>query len=402
MIFIRNQIDEIASSRTLRWFGGLLSLTHSITFIQWNRGNFIFRLFSRHFGGAICWPFFPSCEAFQDLLNPIGRPLLFGYLAISLVVAFAFFQGRRISWAYFGLLTLMFIKAALQAIDYRMMGNYHYMPYLMTFAFLFIPRKSIVIRWLIVACYLAAGVLKLNAEWLSGAALLELPGHIPPWALRLGCAYVVVLEMILIFGLMSRLRKFRWNVFIQLILFHIISWFEVGFMYPLTMACLISIFPLSWGFEEENNHSLIFLPDHPAHVAILAVFLVAQMATNFFPGDGAITGEGRIFALNMFDSNPVCWSSHLARFRSSTFEMADSADFLRVRVKCDPIVYIARAKDFCRKNRSNPDFIDLDVNLISRRSTDTDYQPVISIRDFCKVNPDFKIFGHNSDLMKGP
>src|SRR5262245_34888964 len=106
------------------------------------------------------------------------------------------------------------------------MGNYHYMPFVIAAVYLVWPSPERVLAYVLVAFYVSAGVLKVNPEWLSGAAMIDktwLTGHM----LEYGCAYVVVLELVLVFGLLSRRPWLRHVTLAQLVLFHAYSWHVV-------------------------------------------------------------------------------------------------------------------------------------------------------------------------------
>jgi hypothetical protein len=78
------------------------------------------------------------------------------------------------------------------------------------------------------------------------------------------------------------------------------------------MFALLAIFPLSRLFSAD--------PERPSFVrlegrlearstyALLAGFSLLQLVPYAFPGDSAITGQGRLFALHMFDAQVVCES----------------------------------------------------------------------------------------------
>ena len=68
---------------------------------------------------------------------------------------------------------------------------------------------------------------------------------VPAFLVPVACAYVIVLESVLVFGLFSRRRWLFWGTLAQLLLFHVISYPVVGFFYPALMAALLSIFPLA-------------------------------------------------------------------------------------------------------------------------------------------------------------
>ena len=172
-------------------------------------------------------------------------------------------------------------------MDYRFMGNYHYMPFLVSFMFLFIPQKLFFIPLLLVCFYFFAGLLKVsNLDWLTGLAFpenLDFPLFFNENIKLILCFYVVCLEIIGVWCLVfiqtnckgkellntfaffrrktatkkirSRNIKTIWKIMIyfQLILFHALSYFIVGYFYPLIMFCLLSLFFFIFILNEKSD-----------------------------------------------------------------------------------------------------------------------------------------------------
>src|SRR5262249_35968838 len=142
-----------------------------------------------------------------------------------------------------------------------------------------------------------------NHEWLSGAALYK-----PIWFftgawLPVACTYVVVLEIVLVWGLFSKKNWIFWLTMVQLGLFHIFSWPVVGFFYPTLMFALLAIYLFDHFLvqDEAQKRTLTWLS-----YAFLALFSAAQVMPHLMPGDSALTGEGRIFGVHMFDALVQC------------------------------------------------------------------------------------------------
>jgi hypothetical protein len=153
------------------------------------------------------------------------------------------------------------LKFALHMSNYNFMGNYHYMAYFVTMAFLFVGHKKHLIKYLIVSFYIAAGALKMNMDWLSGAAMIRTPWLNGP-LLSVSLFYVVLLELVLVAGLLHRRQSVRIFVLIQLLAFHIFSWHIVGFYYPMVMFSLLSLFVMDeWSAWRTSSHSLTLLTD---------------------------------------------------------------------------------------------------------------------------------------------
>ena len=302
---------------------------------------------------------------------------------------------------YAALIILELVKIAIIVQDYRLRLNQHYMAFFVALAFLLFPAKRRVLQYLIVLFYFWAGTLKLNREWLTGAALyrqefLWLPQALIPAA----CAYVVVLETILSFGLLARRAWIFWATLGQLALFHAMSWPIVGSFYPSLMFCLIAIFPLSrlWpvGADWPSFASIERGLELRSTYALLATFSLLQLVPYAFPGDSAITGEGRLFALHMFDARVAC-EAHLTLHdaQGGTQLVQITTDRGPVRSRCDPLVHFNVARAFCREGAASGGWTDLDLFLQSRRATEPTLRPVIQIERFCAANPSYDVWRPN-------
>jgi hypothetical protein len=121
-----------------------------------------------------------------------------------------------------------------------------------------------------------------------------------------------------------------------------------------------------------------------------------------FPGDEAITGEGRLFALNMFDARVVCHGSatfHLADGR--TRDMVLSNRRYSQRISCDPILYFNLARNECRRLQARkPKTVDLDLHLMSRRTTDPELHEVIDLPNFCSSDVTYDMWRPNAWIRK--
>ena len=126
------------------------------------------------------------------------------------------------------------------------------------------------------------------------------------------------------------------------------------------------------------------------------------MAPKFYPGDSAITGEGRIFAINMMDARVECDHLQLVRDSSSgptvIEEIAKRHTDVGIRIKCDPIRFWNIAQELCREHEQLGDDVRIDAYLSSRRTTDPAYRSVFAVEDFCRRAPHFDVWQHNDWL----
>ena len=408
MGWIERQTEEIERDRALQFLGLALALANALTFAYWQLTLPVVEVLAP---GAIpiCWPFFSECHALRVLSANALSSMLWGYLAVSLVAALAFASPRFARVGYWILFALLFYRGFFLFQDYRLRLNQHYMLYWSMFAFLFVPGKRVAIRYLVILFYFWAGIIKLNPEWLSGAALhggspLLIPASLVPAA----CVYVVVLELILIFGLLSKRTSLFWATLAQLAVFHLTSWSIVGFYYPLLMVCILSIFVLDRYIQPPPQQELPQVPllTRGRRIAIgvlLGGFFSMQLVPHVYPGDTAITGEGRFFALHMFDAPLECQAFALELTDAGPQALVTlEAPHVPKRIECDPIVYWSIARQICRSNRTNRDFVDIGVLLRTRRMGQSDWQRVMALQHFCQTNPEYRVLGHNDWILIDP
>jgi hypothetical protein len=113
------------------------------------------------------------------------------------------------------------------------------------------------------------------------------------------------------------------------------------------------------------------------------------------PGDPAVTGEGRLYALHMFDARMVCEGYvDLTEEGGTTRVVITGA--LPARIVCDPIVFASMVNDLCRDRREGrADFSRLDATLRARRATETELRPLVAVADFCDKDIRYDPFWHN-------
>jgi hypothetical protein len=165
--FVERQINEIKSDRTLARYSFFLIGIHLVTALFWFYQGFDSIL--TQIDQSYCWPFFSACEAAKLILLPIVAILLPTYALISIFGLLQSTLSEKRAWYFLFVLELM--KLGLQSLDYRFMGNYHFMPHIITLVFLLLPNKRFWIKIWLLSFYAAAATLKLNFEWLSGASL---------------------------------------------------------------------------------------------------------------------------------------------------------------------------------------------------------------------------------------
>jgi hypothetical protein len=348
-----------------------------------------------------CWPLWPGCESVRPLLSPgLVRVAVCAMIAAG-VVAAALFATHRLRAAVATFAGALVLAVPLYALDYRLRLNQTYMLGWVVLVFLLAPRRTQTLQALVALFYFWAGALKVSREWLSGAALYARPLLVPEALVPAACVYVVVLEMVLLWGLFSPYPRLRWAVYAQLLVFHAVSWSVVGWYYPLLMAGITSIYPLVWTMAPEQ--ALGWSPPPPDRTGrvtlavVAAVFSALQLMPRLFPGDTAITGEGRLFALHMFDARVQCEGGASVSTRSGQhLHVALINDGLEQRMRCDPLVLAEEARRLCHQLEGRPDSPRVDVAIDAKRATDPAMQPLVHVQDFCHQGVAYSLWRHNT------
>ncbi len=388
---MRGPVAEIEADPALRFYGIALAATNLLT-AYWLLDHDLASVVASG-EDAYCWPLVPGCEALRVLSAGQLHVAFYAYAAVALASALAFLRPRTTVYGYVGLVASTLFKLFVVALDFRLRRNQHYMAFAATAAFLLVPDRRATLQLLLVLFYFWAGTLKLNWEWLSGAALYK-----PLWLFTgrgviVACAYVIVLELVIVWGLLARDRRIFWASLAQVAVFHAFSWAVVGFFYPLLMAGLLAIFPLARLIPDPAGVSPSRFPRPALVVALL--FSLMQLSTHLYPGDTAITGEGRLFALHMFDARVECEATAMLALPSGD-QVKLRLPAGSARTACDPIMVHGTARILCRKRDTGElPFTDLDLSLRSRRATDPTLKDVIAIERFCANPPRYDPFLHN-------
>lgn len=364
--FLRRQIDLIASDRGLRLFGVVIAATHLVTVIHWAGLGYT--------KSPICFPLIP-CETISGLLlHDYKWAYLSVYGLVSLIAGLAFLF-KKTSAAYAGLILATLLKVIFHLADYRNMGNYHYMAHVIGLVYLFADNKKSLLRLAIVLFYFSAGALKFNTDWLSGAAIgrpFFFGGKLLEWAM----AYVIVLELLLSWLLFSRRRLLRWITLAQLYTFHILSYWVVGYFYPVLMGLFLLLFFLT---EEEDTFPPRLNPFEWSAVALFAFLQFVPMV--FFPNSG-LDGSGRIISLNMFDVRSVCETNMFLKHKDHVIEYNPIFN-LGIRIHCDPNVILSHVKKTCEDQKNSATFVDIDLNHQVRMFTQKHVPVSLTFKDVC-------------------
>jgi len=406
--YLENNFEEIRRDRSLRIYGAMMAFLHVLAFLHWELLHPLAKILDPRLGPAVCWPFFEDCYKWR-VLSPSGvERVLWGYCLFAVITITLFSKRKWVPIAWWALLALNLFKSFILFQDYRLRLNQHYMTYWVTLAFLFVPHKRRVITYLVASFYFWAGTLKFTPEWVSGAALYgRAPLGVPQSLIPASCIYVIFLELIVSFGLLVRNRWIFWCSLTQFVVFHIASWPIVQFFYPMLMLSILTIFPLARFIQDPSRpeaqpplavdlRGFFRGKEVRGAYALVIIFGLFQIVPFVFPGDQSFTGEGRLFALHMFDAPLECVASATARDptgRKRTLRL--SVPLLPVRIRCDPVVYFSVAKNLCSRLSKRYPLATLDLHLKTRRSGEHQFRQVIDQSDFCHAGLSYDLWRPN-------
>lgn len=387
-------LDEFSESPALRLYGSALAITHLLTAWFWRGGRGLPETLASM--PPICWPFFPDCDLSRGALLPLidAAFTVYPFIALGAVLLWPFFRTWKWGWGLLLLATL--VKFFLFAQDYRTMGNYHYMPFIVTALFLFVPGRIQVIPLSLVSFYVGAGVLKFDAEWLTGAALFRETWLQGAW-LEFALAFVVLLEMVGAWFLLATRRVVGAIALGAFAVFHLYSWHLVGFFYPTVMFSLLSYFPLVWLFNRPTLQlrDILSLRLHPTAWAFVVLFTAAQALPHLRSGDSAVTGDGRFFSLNMFDAYVQCQMDlSVVSDRHRVFLSGIRRD-VGVRIACDPLTYLTEVRKACRWDEVQEGSSRVEWHMVGRRRSGPEDHLIVSEKNACETTKHYRMFGGN-------
>ncbi len=401
MIYIKDyflkQIGEIERSKPLIYFGAFLGLAHVLIANTFRYLSTIHFSFTKH-PARTCWGFFENCNRVyfpSALMVQIGW---FVYLILAFLSVY-FFMNKKIKQGYFILLFLSIYVWLMVLFDFKNMANFYYMPLIICFLYLLFPSKKSSIPIMISLFYIFAGIVKLyNADWLAGGSIY-FPKNWSPYFIFFLTHLVVLLELF-IAPLLLLKHSIKYVAFLFFILFHIISYYWVGWFYPVIFFTLLSIFPLLWltNNSQKNLIKEVFRNKIPKMTLMTFIlFITAQIAPRlYYKGDIGVTGEGRTWSLNMYDAKVFCYSHMKIRYKTHEDYFSRKSHWLPVRTGCDPMVYYDDAKKACRWAQKNPNFEgEVSLQLTVKRASDSKWTQLVKVDNFCSKNITYKFLRGN-------
>lgn len=119
--------------------------------------------------------------------------------------------------------------------------------------------------------------------------------------------------------------------------------------------------------------------------ALLILFILLQLPQYYIPGEAAVTGEGRMYALIMYDGRTQC-QPHLTIWKKSQTkeELPLVPPWLLTRTSCDPLIFLRLTEKVCAWSKDDPEVLQVDLNIPIRYQRQEEWQSLVAVTDVCK------------------
>ncbi len=309
-------ISEFEGNKTLLWIVGALIFTTFITIERWFREAIFTRsstILERPNEGYLCWPHWKNCSDyyFFDLFpeSYTGSIFFVGLLCL-IFLSYKFLYKKEYTKLHLMMLLLFFIKFfGVFFMSFRVAWNYDYYDLAFTFVVLFLSHKIFFLRLVFVLLYFIAAPLKFDESWILAkyfsSLRLGLP-LFPDFLAPLFTNFVIFLQIIGTWLLLSSKNRIQSIAYLFFLLFHVYSWFLVGFRYLLTTIPILHLL-----FSEGNLPKFAFPKEKKvlAWIIFMIILFFSQVwVMTGFSGDRKLTLEGNRYSLYMFEANHQCAS----------------------------------------------------------------------------------------------
>jgi hypothetical protein len=400
MEFIKANLYEVKKSGSLRTLGGLLALFHLLQFyLWWDDGNLPLKFVQQ--GVPMCWSMLENCDWLRAI--PIGMLgiLYYAYAIFVALAALCFLLSELAGLGFYLLMIGSFFGLLMYFQDLRLSSNDGYFIFFLTFAFLFIPSKHRLMRWLIVSFFAARGLSQASPDWLTGNWYMEhlaLPIKLAEWLAALS----LLVQMIGGAALLMRDGRYFWSGWIALFLF------ECTHLYigELLSSCLSIGALLYLAFDEfelrKSEREYVyqsFIRPEPSFIiggTLLAFFWAAQLIP--FTGlsrNSGIKNALSIWALHPEAAHEECDQRTFAVFKDRTEEInVDPQISRQPAMLCNPYLRFLDLKATCKQMKEgSPEFITLSSVMQVRNFREKLSFRAFEVKDFCDPELTFKRLG---------
>lgn len=401
MEWIKSSLWEIKKSSSLRLFGAALAVAHIMTYGYWAwNGDLPLKYYSE--GTPVCWSFFEGCAHFRFFPIGLVNFIYFAYVVFAVAAGALFFSTRTALPGWLLMLGLFVFKMFLYVQDFRLSGNEHYILFLLTFVFLFVPNKETAFKAIIISIYLVSGLLKLSPDWLTGQWFLThhvMHAKLAEWFAALSA----IIELIAPLALLMRPIKYFATGMLVLIAYHVITWYEGDFFSPGIMLIALSFFLFNY-FEQRRNEMdyayQSYLRPEPSRVwvfVLLVFFWGAQVVPRWFHDGSRWATITEIFAFNRNATDTECDQATFLIYDNRVEEVVITPPPGRAESQsCNPYFRFLDARFLCQKHQNDEGFRTVLSILKVRKLKDKQFKDAFEIPDACDPKFNYRSLGSRS------
>ncbi|MBK7842894.1 MAG: hypothetical protein IPJ71_04245 [Bdellovibrionales bacterium] len=400
MDWLKANFWEIKQSSSLRWLGFLLALSHLITFFLWTSQNHLPLMYYAE-EAPMCWSFFENCGMMRFLSLGQVTFIYYVYPILALLAALMLIGHRLYGGGWFFLLIAFGLKSLLYFQDSRLSNNAHYLLFVCHIIYLFIPQKKAILKYLIVSFIVTSGLLKLNADWLSGMWIHHHTGlhlKVCEWLAALSA----LAELILPWLIVSRKSQ---NVIIGFL--SLVAYFVAYFLLamPLDPVCsllFLSFYPAYYmeqrRVEMEYLYRSYIRPE--ASQAWVPLILLIFWSLQAFPfikyQNPNVNLIAETFALQGYPAAAECYQTSFASFENETRELGvDHNKSQGESRECDPFVRFLDVKALCHQLTQQAGFQNIASSFVIRGLNDKKFKRIFESNEICNDNINFRTVGQS-------
>lgn len=397
MEFLKANIWEIKKAGSLRTLGGLLALFHLLQFyLWWQDSNAPLNYIQQ--GEPMCWALFENCGWMRFL--PLGLLTFFFYFyAFSMVIAAAvLLLTEFVALGYYFLLSGMIAGATLYFQDLRLSSNDGYFVFLLTFAFLMMPSKHRLMRWLIVSFFAAKGLSQTSPDWLAGAWYKQHMG-VPLKLAEWFAALSVLVQMIGSVAILFRDGRYFWTGWGLMFVYQCWHLFLGDFLSSsIAMGALLYILIDEFELRKAEREYIYqsFIRPEPSFLwggVLIGFFWLAQLTPfMYLPQQSRIKSILDIWALYPEAAQEECEQRTFAVYKGRIENVEVKAKTNRqASMNCNVYMRFLDLKSLCSQMQSkSPDFVTLSSALDIRNLRQKSSYRAFEVKDFCSKDLTFK------------
>ncbi len=396
MDFFKANLWEIKKSGSLRILGALLALFHVTQFyLWWDQGHLPLTFAQEDI--PICWSMFESCEWLRAI--PIGAltSVYYTYGSFMALAALVFLLTEFAGIGYFFLCFGTIAGLVVYFQDFRLSSNEGFFAFFATVAFLLVPAKHRLMRWLLASLFVASGLSLLSPAWLSGiwfVTHMAVPIKLGEWL----AAVTVLVQMIGGVCLIFRDGRYFWAGWLSLFLL-CISQLYTGelFLASMGVGWLLYI-----GFDEfelrkaEREYLYqSFIRPEPSFLwggILLSSFWLAQVLM-FLPysPQSHLRSFLETWTVTPKVNHQECDQRTFARFKEHTEEIDVKPQLASSpQLSCNPYIFYLDLRGLCRKMKArDPNFATLMSSLLIRDIHTGKSYLAFESKDVCAPNLSF-------------